>query len=90
MKKFMFIFILTLSSTYSAAHESKFTNYDLIGYSEKPLLLINLSPDEISTLEKYRVLNIGISAPDYPPFDMTVNGEQKIYKGISADYIYYC
>ncbi|WP_198779830.1 response regulator [Shewanella putrefaciens] len=88
MKKFMFIFILTLSSTYSAAHESKFTNYDLIGYSEKPLLLINLSPDEISTLEKYRVLNIGISAPDYPPFDMTVNGEQKIYKGISADYIY--
>ena len=88
MRNVIFILILSLNSIYSLAHESKFTHYHLIGYQEKAALPIQLSLEEIDTLKKYRLLNIGISSPDYPPFDMTVNGEQEFYKGISADYIH--
>lgn len=88
MKKVILIFVLTLYSNYLLAHESKYTEYHLIGYPEKTNLPFLLSSEDINTLKDYRVLNVGISAPDYPPFDMTVNGEQEIYKGISADYIH--
>ena len=88
MRNVIFILILSLNSIYSLAHESKFTHYHLIGYQEKAALPIQLSLEEIDTLKKYKFLNIGISSPDYPPFDMTVHGEQEFYKGISADYIH--
>ncbi|MGI2058901.1 response regulator [Shewanella baltica] len=88
MKKFIFILALTLVSNYLLAHESQNAEYHLIDYLGKTNLPLQLSSEDMNTLEHYRVLNVGISTPDYPPFDITVDGEQDIYQGISADYIH--
>lgn len=72
----------------SFAHEINYHHYHLLGYPDKINEKINLSPEERKTLSLYSDLIVGISAPDYPPFDMTVNGEQEYYKGMSADYLH--
>ena len=36
-------------------------------------------------LQEKRELRVGISNPDYPPFDMTVSGQD--YEGFTADYV---
>lgn len=88
MKKIIFIFALTLASSYLLAHESENAEYHLNDYLGKTTLPLQLSSEDMNTLEHYRVLNVGISTPDHPPFDITLNDEQLIYQGISADYIH--
>lgn len=43
-----------------------------------------LSVEDRRWLERKKVLRLGTSAPDYPPFDITVS--QRDYEGLTADY----
>lgn len=87
MKNVIYILILSFIASYSFSHEITYKNYQLSNYHNNTNLPIQLSSEDQKNLNNYQTLNIGISAPDYPPFDMTVNGEQESYKGISADYL---
>ncbi|WP_198781458.1 ATP-binding protein [Shewanella putrefaciens] len=87
MKNVMYILILSFITSYSFSHENTHKNYQLSNYPNNTNLPIQLSSEDQKNLNNYQTLNIGISAPDYPPFDMTANGEQESYKGISADYL---
>ncbi|MGE8393459.1 MAG: transporter substrate-binding domain-containing protein [Pseudomonas sp.] len=46
---------------------------------------VGLSESDWSWLRKKGTLYLGVSAPDYPPFDVTGNGRE--YKGLTADYM---
>lgn len=46
---------------------------------------VDLSPQDLRWLWERRVVRLGVSQPDYPPFDMTVSGRD--YEGITADYL---
>lgn len=87
MKNVIYIFILSFVTNYAFSHEITYKNHQFSEYQHKTDLSIKLSYEDQKTLNNYRLLNVGISAPDYPPFDMTVNDEQESYKGISADYL---
>lgn len=46
---------------------------------------IDLSDEDRRWLWEHRVLRLGVSQPDYPPFDITGSGRD--YEGITADYV---
>lgn len=46
---------------------------------------IDLSDDDRRWLWEHRALRLGVSQPDYPPFDIT--GSRRDYEGITADYV---
>ncbi len=48
---------------------------------------MQLSDDQWSWLGERKILRVGISTPDYPPFDMTMDGSSDFYEGLSADYL---
>ncbi|WP_213881535.1 transporter substrate-binding domain-containing protein [Pseudomonas sp. dw_358] len=48
------------------------------------LTAIDLTDDDRRWLWARRVLRLGVSQPDYPPFDLTGTGSE--YEGITADY----
>lgn len=45
---------------------------------------VPLSAEDRAWLSRKAVLNIGVSAPDYPPLDISING--LMYDGITAEY----
>lgn len=49
------------------------------------LVEMDLSADDRRWLWERRTLRLGVSQPDYPPFDMTGSGRD--YEGITADYV---
>jgi two-component system sensor histidine kinase EvgS len=52
--------------------------------SPEALAALRLSEDDRRWLWSRRVLRLGVSQPDYPPFDLTGTGSE--YEGITADY----
>lgn len=73
-------FCLTHSSF--AAQQSE--NYDLLSRSTAGQLDIQLDPGQKRWLTNKHELILGTSAPDYPPFDLTLSGRD--YEGFTADY----
>ncbi|MBO2605421.1 transporter substrate-binding domain-containing protein [Shewanella algae] len=59
----------------------------LFGHSTIGEVKVQLSNDQWSWLGEHQVLRVGISTPDYPPFDMTMDGLSDFYEGLSADYL---
>jgi two-component system sensor histidine kinase EvgS len=60
-------------------------NLQLFGHSKVDGYEITLNEPEWKWLRNKQILYLGVSAPDYPPFDFTGNGRK--YEGITADYI---
>ncbi|MEW9682387.1 transporter substrate-binding domain-containing protein [Pseudomonas sp. TE50-2] len=46
--------------------------------------MVTLSAEDRAWLKRKGVLTIGVSAPDYPPLDISINGQ--MYDGITAEY----
>ncbi|SDT47930.1 transporter substrate-binding domain-containing protein [Pseudomonas prosekii] len=78
---------LCLSTCAFAAHSnwnSTVENYSLLSRSAHSQLEVQLEPAQRQWANKKSQLILGTSAPDYPPFDMTVSGRD--YEGFTADY----
>jgi len=73
---------LCLSSPLLAAQHSE--NYDLLSRSTAGHLDLQLDPAQKRWLKNRHELILGTSAPDYPPFDLTLSGRD--YEGFTADY----
>jgi two-component system sensor histidine kinase EvgS len=61
---------------------------ELLGRSTlnaRALVEMDLSAEDRRWLWERRTLRLGVSQPDYPPFDMTGSGRD--YEGITADYV---
>ena len=67
------------------AHATGSDNYPLLSRSGISYLEAPLDKKQRKWLQEKRVLRVGISSPDYPPFDMTTSGQD--YEGFTADYI---
>lgn len=67
------------------AHASDGENYPLLSRSGIYHMEAPLNKKQRDWLQEKRELRVGISSPDYPPFDMTTSGQD--YEGISADYV---
>jgi two-component system sensor histidine kinase EvgS len=74
---------LCLSTSASAAHTPS-EPYALLSRSTAGHLDVQLSPAQRQWISGKRELILGTSAPDYPPFDLTVSGRD--YEGFTADY----
>jgi two-component system sensor histidine kinase EvgS len=73
---------LCLSVSSFAAQHSE--NYDLLSRSATGPLDIQLDAAQKRWLKNRHELILGTSAPDYPPFDLTLSGSD--YEGFTADY----
>lgn len=73
---------LCLSTSLFAAQGAE--NYALLSRSTAGTLEIRLDATQRQWLEHKRELVLGTSAPDYPPFDLTLSGQD--YEGFTADY----
>jgi two-component system sensor histidine kinase EvgS len=58
---------------------------ELLGRSAPGSQSLILSTDDQQWLRSRRVLKLGTSAPDYPPFDISISEGE--YEGITADYM---
>lgn len=59
-------------------------HYSLLSRSASESVPVTLQPSQQQWLQTRSELILGTSAPDYPPFDMTVSGRD--YEGLTADY----
>ena len=71
-------------STSVAAAQTVSENYTLISRSMAGHLEVQLDKSQRQWIENKRELILGTSAPDYPPFDLTISGHD--YEGFTADY----
>ena len=55
-----------------------------MGRSNVEAYSVALEPSDRQWLKQHGPLRLGISAPDYGPFEMTVNGQD--FEGLTADY----
>lgn len=59
----------------------------LFGHTTIGEVKVQLSDEQWAWLQTQKTIRVGISTPDYPPFDMTMNGTTNYYQGLSADYL---
>lgn len=74
---------LCLSTSVFAAH-SAVENFTLLSRATVGHLEVQLDKPQRQWVHNKRELIVGTSAPDYPPFDLTVSGRD--YEGFTADY----
>jgi len=74
---------LCLSTSVSGA-DSGVGNYTLLSRSTAGYMDVQLDKSQRLWLQNKRELILGTSAPDYPPFDLTISGHD--YEGFTADY----
>ncbi|MHC8288001.1 transporter substrate-binding domain-containing protein [Pseudomonas sp. XS1P51] len=74
---------LCLSTSVPAAQTAS-ENYTLLGRSTVGHLEVRLDQSQQQWITHKRELILGTSAPDYPPFDLTISGQD--YEGFTADY----
>ncbi|WMI97633.1 transporter substrate-binding domain-containing protein [Pseudomonas chlororaphis subsp. aurantiaca] len=83
MKHFWIIFFIFASHSVAAASDDVL-NFSLINRSHIEPENLLLSHADKQWLEQKKTLRIGVSAPDYPPFDITTHNQE--FEGITADY----
>ncbi len=81
--------LLLLSSIFGAVwaattDESKVETLHLLGRSRVGDYQVGLAESDWSWLRNKGTLYLGVSSPDYPPFDLTSNDRD--YEGLTADY----
>ncbi len=59
----------------------------LFGHTTIGEVKVQLSDEQWDWLQTQKIIRVGISTPDYPPFDMTMDGSSDFYEGLSADYL---
>ncbi|WP_345888694.1 ATP-binding protein [Shewanella algae] len=59
----------------------------LFGHTTLGEVEVQLSDEQWDWLQTQKTIRVGISTPDYPPFDMTMDGSSDFYEGLSADYL---
>ncbi|MCU1752992.1 transporter substrate-binding domain-containing protein [Pseudomonas sp. 6D_7.1_Bac1] len=74
---------LCLSSSVSVA-DTEIGNYTLLSRSTAGHMEVQLDKSQQLWIHNKRTLILGTSAPDYPPFDLTISGHD--YEGFTADY----
>ncbi|MBO5391349.1 MAG: hybrid sensor histidine kinase/response regulator, partial [Pseudomonas sp.] len=68
----------------NAAAEPNVQLLRLVGRSNVDAYNVTLAQSDRHWLKQHGPLRLGISAPDYGPFEMTVNGQD--FEGLTADY----
>ncbi len=79
------IAVLGFDPVLHAWAEPQVQNMRLLGRSNVDAYQVKLEQADWQWLKQKGTLNLGISAPDYPPFDMTANGQD--FEGLTADYV---
>ena len=72
-----------LNATVSIAQADS-EHFNLLSRSTTGQANVQLSAPQRQWIANKRVLILGTSAPDYPPFDLTISGQD--YEGFTADY----
>ncbi|MGX7654896.1 ATP-binding protein [Shewanella putrefaciens] len=81
---FSLFFMLLASIPLKAKEDVPLTLY---GHSTVGEVKLDLSKEQQDWLQQHGKIRVGITTPDYPPFDMTMDGHSKYYEGLSADYL---
>ncbi|MDD0975329.1 transporter substrate-binding domain-containing protein [Pseudomonas fontis] len=69
----------------SHAYHRETNELQLLSRSGSTALAVTLSPEQLRWLQGRQELLLGVSTPDYPPFDITSSGRD--YEGLTADYV---
>lgn len=84
MRALLLILMVCLVATASAAIPDEPERLQLLGRSAVEGYEIHLDQKDRQWLRDKRVLRLGVSGPDYPPFEVTRNHDE--LEGITADY----
>ena len=85
LMKYLSLFIGSFLCIPAYAEINNAESYPLLSRSGIYHFEVPLDKNQRHWLQEKRQLRVGISAPDYPPFDMTTSGQD--YEGLTADYI---
>ena len=85
LMKYLSLFIGSFLCIPAYAEINSAESYPLLSRSGIYHFEVPLDKNQRHWLQEKRQLRVGISAPDYPPFDMTTSGQD--YEGLTADYI---
>lgn len=82
-------FINGQSALANKSEEAMLHENDLILFGHPSFSKINvkLTNEQIEWLSQKKIIKVGITIPDYPPYDITTDGQSNYYEGVSADYI---
>lgn len=86
-KRWLIVWMLLTNLAQAATAPDPFKpdeHFNLLGHSTLPALAVKRDNAMSEWLQGRETLRLGTSAPDYPPFDLTSNGEE--YEGLTADY----
>ncbi|MCF5705892.1 transporter substrate-binding domain-containing protein [Pseudomonas syringae] len=83
-KQFLILATSLLLSWGPLARLEAADHYTLLGRSSPAHMDVKLDSEQWQWVRSKRELILGTSAPDYPPFDITISGND--YEGITADY----
>ncbi|MFJ4088094.1 transporter substrate-binding domain-containing protein [Pseudomonas psychrophila] len=76
--------LLLVLGQHNASAETSVQTLRLLGRSSVEAYSAVLEPSDVQWLRQNGPLRLGISAPDYGPFDLAVNGQD--FEGLTADY----
>ena len=76
--------LLLIIGLHSAIADTSVQTLGLLGRSSVEGYSVELAPADRQWLKHKGTLRLGVSAPDYPPFDLTSSGEE--LEGLTADY----
>ena len=82
--KLLITLITGLCLGWAASSSSAADHFILLGRSSPAHMDVKLDGNQWRWVRGKRELILGTSAPDYPPFDITISGND--YEGITADY----
>lgn len=77
--------LLGLNPVLQARAEPQVQSMRLLGRSNVDAYQLALEQTDRNWLKQKGTLHLGISAPDYAPFDITANGQD--FEGLTADYV---
>lgn len=83
---FYLFLLLIIMNNYSHATLLK-NELKLFGHPSLTKNTIKLTSEQKKYLSKKDIIRVGITLPDYPPYDITIDGQSEYYEGVSADYL---
>ncbi|HBC3983373.1 MULTISPECIES: ATP-binding protein [Vibrio harveyi group] len=85
--RYFFLIFSTLLIVSLLARADVDHNLKLFGHDTIDNVGVQLTEEQLAWIEKHKTIHVGVSTPDYPPFDITINGNSDVYEGLSADYL---
>ncbi|WP_226685233.1 ATP-binding protein [Shewanella indica] len=83
----LYLILLFVTFTSKQAKGAQLHTPTLSSHASMSEIEIDLADEQWQWLQTQQSIRVGVTTPDNPPFDMTMDGNSDYYEGLSADYL---